>query len=122
VPLVDADPAPLKRTPRSDSVIAIGGYSCHPRRRYTDDFKSQAITLAGSIGPAAAARHLGISVKSLTNWPTPSRSGQPLYSSQRQPTRELESELSRLRAENATHKMECDILKKATVFFAKDSK
>lgn len=96
--------------------------SPHTRRRYTDDFKSQAITLAESIGPAAAARHLDISVKSLANWLTAHRSGQPLRSPQRQPTSELESELSRLRAENATLKMEREILKKATVFFAKESK
>ncbi len=38
-----------------------------PRRRYTDDFKSQAVALGESVDPAFAARHLDISVKSLTN-------------------------------------------------------
>ena len=33
------------------------------RRRYTDDFKAQAILLAESIGPAKAARQLDMSVK-----------------------------------------------------------
>ena len=32
------------------------------RRRYTDDFKAQAILLAESIGPAKAARQLDMSV------------------------------------------------------------
>jgi transposase len=34
----------------------------------------------------------------------------------------MEAELSRLRAETATLRMERDILKKATAFFAKESK
>lgn len=96
----------------------------HPisRRRYTDDFKTQAVTLAESIGRAAAARQLDISVKTLDNWLDASRSGQPLRSAMRQPPSEIESELSRLRAENATLRMEREILKKATAFFAKESK
>jgi hypothetical protein len=32
-----------------------------PRRRYTDDFKAQAILLAESLGPAKAARQLDMS-------------------------------------------------------------
>ena len=93
-----------------------------PRRQFTDDFKAQAVTLAETIGPAKAARQLDISVKTLANWLTASRSGQPLSSSTRQPVSELEAEVARLRAENATLKMEREILKKATAFFAKESK
>lgn len=92
------------------------------RRRYTDDFKTQAIALAESIGPAKAARQLDMSVKSLANWLDASRAGRPLSSPRREPVSEMESELARLRAENATLKMERDILKKATVFFARESK
>ena len=39
-----------------------------PRRRYTDDFKAQAILLVQSLGPAKAARQLDMSVKTLSNW------------------------------------------------------
>jgi transposase len=92
------------------------------RRRYTDDFKAQAILLAESIGPAKAARQLDMSVKTLSNWLDASRAGRPLSSPSRKPVSELESELARLRAENATLKMERDILKKATAFFARESK
>lgn len=92
------------------------------RRRYTDDFKAQAIALAESIGRAKAARQLDISVKTLGNWLDASRAGRPLSSPHRQPVGELDSELTRLRAENATLKMEREILKKATVFFARESK
>jgi transposase len=92
------------------------------RRRYTDDFKAQAILLAESLGPAKAARQLDMSVKTLSNWLDASRAGRPLSSPGRKPVSELESELARLRAENATLKMERDILKKATAFFARESK
>jgi transposase len=92
------------------------------RRRYTDDFKAQAILLAESLGPAKAARQLDMSVKTLGNWLDASRAGRPLSSPSRKPVSELESELARLRAENATLKMERDILKKATAFFARESK
>lgn len=92
------------------------------RRRYTDDFKAQAIALAESIGRAKAARQLDISVKTLGNWLDASHAGRPLSSPHRQSVGELDSELTRLRAENATLKMEREILKKATVFFARQSK
>lgn len=92
-----------------------------PRRRFTDEFKSQAVTLAESIGPTKAARRLDMSVKTLENWRAASRSGKPLSSPTRAPVSELESELARLRAENATLKMEREILKKATAFFARES-
>jgi transposase len=92
------------------------------RRRFTDDFKAQAVALAESIGPAKAARQLDMSAKTLANWLGASRAGQPLRSLHRKPVSEIESELARLRAENATLKMEREILKKATAFFARESK
>ena len=93
-----------------------------PRRQYTDDFKAQAVALAESIGPAKAARQLDMSVKTLANWVGNAPAGKPLSAPTRQPVGELEAELARLRAENATLKMEREILKKATAFFAKESK
>jgi transposase-like protein len=84
-----------------------------PRRQFTDDFKSQAVVLAESVGTAKAARQLDISAKTLANWLTTSRSGKPPSSSARQPISELEAELARLRAENATLKMEREISKKS---------
>lgn len=92
------------------------------RRRYTDDFKAQAIALAESIGRAQAARQLDMSVKTLGNWLDASRAGRPVTSPRRKPVSDLESEVARLRAENAMLKMEREILKKATAFFARESK
>lgn len=94
----------------------------HVRRRFTDDFKAQAITLSDSVGRTTAARQLGMSHKTLANWVAATQAGKPLTSAKRQPVDELEGELSRLRAENATLKMEREILKKAAVFFAKESR
>lgn len=82
------------------------------RRSYTDEFKHQAVELAESLGPAAAARQLEMSVKTLANWLDAVRAGRSLTSEARRPTTDLESEISRLRAENANLKMEREILKK----------
>ena len=60
---------------------------------------------------------MDISVKTLSNWLDASRAGRALSASNRKPV----SELARLRAENATLKMERDILKKATAYFARES-
>jgi transposase len=92
------------------------------RRSYTDDFKTQAIALAESIGPAKTALQLNMSAKTLANWIGASRAGRPLSAANRKPISEVDSELARLRAEVATLKMEREILKKATAFFAKESK
>jgi transposase len=54
-------------------------------RRYTDDFKAQAILLAESLGPAKAARQLDLSVKTLGNRLDASRAGRPLSSPSRKP-------------------------------------
>jgi len=83
-----------------------------PRRQLTDDFKSQAVALAESIGPAKGARQLDIAVKTVANWLTTSRSCKALRSPKRQPVGELEAELARLRTENATLKMEREMKKR----------
>ena len=74
-----------------------------------------AVSLTG-VGLTRPPRSLAAS-----GWLTASRLGKPLRSPNRAPVGELESELARLRAENATLRMEREILKKATAFFAKES-
>lgn len=92
------------------------------RRNYTDEFKAQAVALAEEVGRTEAARQLEISVKTLDNWVDASRKGLPLSSPERRPITKEDSELARLRAEVAELKMERDILKKAAVFFARESR
>jgi transposase len=92
------------------------------RRHYTGDYKAQAVSLAESAGLAAAGRKLGISSKTIANWVRTAGEGGALSSAKRRPVSDLEAEVSRLRAENATLRTERDILKKATAFFAKESR
>lgn len=96
-----------------------------PRRVYTKEFKEEAaqLVLRDGLGVTEAARRLSISMKTLANWVAVARHGKPItVSSPRQPVTELEAEVSRLRRELAEMKQERDLLKKATAYFAKDSK
>jgi transposase len=93
------------------------------RHHYTDDFKSQAIVLAKSIGRTKAAKQLGISVKTLGNWLSNVHAEQSLNSPPaRSSISELESEINRLRTENAALKLEHEILRKAMMFLAREAR
>ncbi len=95
---------------------------CQIRRQYTADYKAQAVLLAESLGAAGATRKLGISVKSLANWITLARKGGVVSDGRHRAVGDLEAENSRLRAENAQLRIERDVLKKATAFFARESR
>lgn len=88
------------------------------RRRYTAEFKVEAVRLVATSGKPLAqiARELGINEQTLHNWKKQavSRDGTGV-----EPDRfVLEEENRRLRRENARLQEERDILKKATAFFA----
>lgn len=102
-----------------------------PKRQYTDEFKTEAARLAESVGTHEAARRLGVPVATLGNWKrrraaaglavpelTASASALPM----RRPVSELEAECSRLRRELADAKLDVEILRKATAYFAKGSR
>ena len=76
---------------------------------------------AGKRRQSEVARSLEISVKTLANWVGEARSGKAMTKGSRAPIGEAQAELSRLRQENATLRMERDILKKAAAYFAKES-
>ena len=84
-------------------------------RQYTADLKAHAVLLSLSLGIAGPARKLGISAKSLANLVRLDRDGQPLSNAKRRSVGEIEAKNSRLRAENATQRMERDVLKKSMV-------
>jgi transposase len=95
-----------------------------PRQVYTTEFRQQAVELItrDGLGLAAAARRLSISPKTLTNWVRRVRDGEPPPpAAPRREVTEQEAELSRLRRENAELRMERDILKKASAYFAQES-
>jgi len=92
-----------------------------PRGKYTLEFKLEAVRLV-KAGQAAAvtAKVLGMPKQTLQNWVRLSEKGQ-LTGAGDKPVSAEQMELARLRAENARLRMERDILKKATSYFAKES-
>jgi transposase len=88
------------------------------RNRYSAEFKAEAVRLvrASSDLPTKVARDLGINPETLRLWVQAARppSEVPLTDDER-------GELKRLRREVRELRMERDILKKATAFFARQS-
>jgi transposase len=94
-----------------------------PRRIFTREFKISAVNLIKEQGNsfAEAARQLGIPEKQLRQWKKQldAEGSQALPGhGNRTP---LEAEVERLRSENRRLQMECDILKKAKDFFAREA-
>ena len=96
------------------------------KKSYSKEFKAEAVQLvteAAKAGKTVAdiARDLGISHSALRSWVNQDTVDQssdgsgPLTSEERE-------ELKRLRKENRVLQMEREILKKATAFFAKESR
>jgi len=90
------------------------------RARYTLEFKLEAVRLVkGGQDVGVTAKVLGMPKQTLGNWVRLSEKGQ-LRGAGDKPVSAEQMELARLRAELARVKMERDILKKATAYFAKD--
>ena len=91
------------------------------RGKYTLEFKLEAVRLVkGGQAAAVTAKVLGMPKQTLENWVRLSEKGQ-LKGAGDKPVSAEQMELARLRAENARLRMERDILKKATAYFAKES-
>ena len=91
-----------------------------PKQEYTVQFKEQAVAMVkNGKSVAEVARVLGVVEQTLRNWVKLVKEGK-LRAGAKEVTAE-QMELSRLRAENAQLKLENEILKKATAYFAKDA-
>ncbi len=94
------------------------------RKKYSKEFKVDAVSLVTEKGynRSEAARSLGINANMLGRWvkELESNDGQAFRGNGKL-TPEQE-EIRQLKAENKRLKMEKDILKKATVFFAAETK
>ena len=92
-----------------------------PKQEYTAEFKELAVKRVRSgQGIAAVARELGlVEQQTLRNWVKAAKAGK-LHPPGAKAITPEEMELSRVRAENARLRMENEILKKATAYFAKD--
>ena len=89
------------------------------RRRYTLEYKQEAVRLVTSgRRVSAAAKALGIVEQTLANWVKADKAGQLRGVPSEQVSAER-MENNRLRAELARVTMERDILGKATAYFAK---
>jgi transposase len=99
-----------------------------PSRRYTNEFKIEAVKLGHSVGMSEASRRLGIPDSSLFNWVRLERAGKlglsagSSVSATPRSAKELEAEVDRLRRELASAKVDNEILKKAAAYFAKESR
>ena len=94
------------------------------RRQYTEEFKQEAVRLVTEhgYGVTEAARNLGINAKMLGRWKrqaerqtTGSRGGNGHMTAEYEELLQLRKEVKRLRLER-------EILKKATLFFANESR
>lgn len=90
------------------------------RGQYTLEFKQEAVRLVRGGQPVpVTAKILGMPEQTLGNWVRLSNQGR-LKGAGDKPVSAEQMELARLRAECARLKMERDILKKATAYFARE--
>lgn len=89
-------------------------------RTYSPEFKKEAVALVTEQGysVAKAAESLGIRANLLYRW----KDNEEAVASGSVPSRDERAELIRLRKENKELRMEKEILKKASAFFAKEMK
>ena len=93
-----------------------------PRQTYTKEFREQAVRLVieQDLTIPEAARRLSMSGQTLSNWVFKARHGKLAgIDEHRKPVTDLEAENSKLKRDLAEARMERDILKKATAYFAK---
>jgi transposase len=94
-----------------------------PNRRYTDEFKVEAVRLMDSVGVTEAARRLSTSPGNLYKWRDKIQTGELSFGTGKvvpikSGPADLASENDRLRRELANAKLDLDILKKAAAYFA----
>jgi transposase len=88
------------------------------KKKYSDEFKGQAVRLSRELGHAKAAQQLGVSEASLSYWKKTNQGKEKL--SEAEQAKADREELQRLRKENAEQKQVILILKKAAAFFSND--
>ncbi len=94
------------------------------RKKYSKEFKLDAVSLVTDQGysRAEAARNLGINANMLCRWVQEEQAGDGQAFRGNGKLTPDQEENRRLKAEIKRLKMEKDILKKATVFFAAETK
>jgi len=102
------------------STMRTGTTARRARRRFTSEFKNGAVRLVLDEGRTigAVARELDLTPSALASWVA--RAQADRTKGRTGLTSEERAELAHLRKENRELRMERDILKKATAFFAKN--
>jgi transposase len=99
----------IKSSPKKERAI---------RKKYSPQFKDQALERASKDGIPQAAKDLGIHEAMLYSWRARQRqNGQPLENQKLQ-----QAELAKLKRENARLEEENAFLKKVATYFTKESK
>ena len=95
-----------------------------PYARYSKEFREEAVKLVIESGLSVfeVSNRLSLPKSTLTNWLSAYKSDKlNIIGGKQKPKSESEIELARLKRELAIVKMEREILKKATAYFAKES-
>jgi transposase len=95
-----------------------------PRAIYTKELREEAVKLVteGGLKIPEVGRRLSVAASTIRYWVKASREGKLKEVGKHQrPLTEIEMELARVKRELAEARMERDILKKAAVYFAKES-
>ncbi|MFN8704928.1 MAG: transposase [Rhodospirillales bacterium] len=93
------------------------------RRVFTLDFKAEVVRhkKAENLSPAECSRKFDVLPKLIQRWEKQYEAGELTALAGRRAVSPEQAEITRLRAELSRSKMEVSILKKATVYFAKES-
>ena len=93
------------------------------KTKYSEDFKRKAVEhyLSSGRTQSEVAINLGISVSALSRWLSEYRNDRDSGQVENGIGEEVRSEILRLKEENRVLRMERDILKKATRFFANEN-
>jgi len=95
-----------------------------PRAIYTKELREEAVKLVteGGFSIPEVGRRLSVSPSTIRYWVKANREGKlKEVGKQQRPLTEIEMELARVKRELAEARIERDILKKAAVYFAKES-
>lgn len=93
-------------------------------KTYTTEFRAEAVklVLAQGLTLEDAAERIAMPKGTLANWVSAAKRGQdPAAAPGSRSVAELEAELAKLRKELAVERMEKEVLKKATAYFARES-
>jgi len=93
------------------------------QQRYTPEFRAEAVKLVTEQGLSqeAAAKRLSVPKGTIGNWVAAAKGSNGTAVPGARSAKELEAENAKLRKELAEARMERDILKKATAYFARES-